>query len=126
MHMHLVFFFRIGGEQSGEPIIVPKEGRIFFGISAESKLRSFVSEVWVYFDPGEVDLSKTKGAEKRTTVKLHYPIALYFSGTRVVKDKIFQGFFWEHQAISSKFTLKFIAYGQIDETETPFHDMFPA
>ncbi len=118
-------FFRVSGEQSGEPIIVPKEGKIIFAVSTKSHHRTFISEVWVYFNPDEVDLLKTAGAEKRATMEQNFPLALFFSGTRAVKDMTFQVFFGDHEAIFPKFTLKLIAYGQIDETEIPFHDMFP-
>ncbi len=120
------FFFRVSGEQSGEPIIVPKEGEVMFAVSTKSRHRTFISEVWVYYNPDEVDLSKTEGAEKRVTTEQDYPVALFFSGTRILINMILQGFGWKHTAVSKNFSLKLIAYGQIDETEIPFHDMFPA
>lgn len=119
-------FFRVGGEQSGEPIIVRKEEKITFAVSTKSLHRVFISEVWVYFNPDEVNLSKTKDAEEKVTTDLDFPVALFFPGTRVVKDKILQGFSWMHVAHSQKFSLKLIAYGHIDEIELPFRDMFPA
>ncbi len=118
-------FFRIGGEQSGEPIVVPKEGRRDFAVSTKSRYRTIISEVWVCFNPDDVNLSKM-GGKIRINTDQELSMALCFSRVIDVKDKFLNAFGWEYQALSPEFTLKFIAYGQIDETENPFSDMFPA
>src|SRR3989344_1165024 len=71
---------KVGGDQQGmEPIQLSEKGNVPFGISTRSKLKTFISEVWVSFDDDCVDLSKTKGGEKRITTDNQFPMAILFS-----------------------------------------------
>src|SRR3989344_3130524 len=70
-------FIRVGGDQQGvEPIQLSEKGDVPFGISTGSKIKAFISEVWVSFNDDCVDLSKTKGCEKRITTDNQFPMAI--------------------------------------------------
>ena len=119
-------FFRIGGEQAGEPIQIPENGRVDFAVSTELKHKIFISEVWVSFDPDQVDLFKTRGAEKRGTLEEQFPVAILFPDRRVIKKDNFQGNYFDYETKISEFLIKLTAISEIDETELPLIlRMFP-
>ena len=120
-------FIRVSGEQSGDPIHIPEKGNIFFAVSTKSDRKSVLSEVWVNFNPDEVDLFKTKGAEKRVTVDNKFPLAILFSEKRIIVKGHFQGNYFDYEAKKTDFSIKFIINSQIRTTTLPFLlNMFPA
>ena len=120
-------FIRVSGEQSGEPIQIPEKGRIFFAVSTKSHRKSVLCEVWVSFDPDEVDLSKTRGAEQRVTVDNKYPLALLFPEKRIIVKGHLQGNYFVCEAKKPEFSVKFIINSEIETTELPFLlNIFPA
>lgn len=120
-------FIRVGGEQSGEPIQITERGDIFFAVSTKSGHKSLISEVWVSFDPDEVDLFKTRGAEQSSIVDNKFPFALLFSEKRIIVNAHLQGNYFDYEAKKPKFSVKFIINSEIDTTELPFLlNMFPA
>lgn len=120
-------FIRVSGEQSGDPIHVPEKGNILFAVSTKSDHKSVLSEVWVKFNPDEVDLFKTKGAEKRVTVDNKFPSAILFSEKRIIVKGHFQGNYFDYEVRKPDFSVIFIIDSQIQTTNLPFLlNMFPA
>lgn len=119
---------RVGGDQQGiEVIQVPKSGNVPFGISTKSKRKAFISEVWVSFSDEKVDLHKTKGGERRITTDDQFPMAVLFTGRRVVKDGYLQTNHFDYKAKTNEFSVKIVVGAEADETELPFLlNMFPA
>lgn len=117
--------FRVGGEHQGDSIGVPKNGSVPFAVLTRSKRRVLLTGVWVAFDPDEVDLSKTKGAEQRITTDREFPVALFFPELRVVSRGHLQANYLDYHARNEAFRLKFTAYATLDAAELPwFLDMF--
>jgi hypothetical protein len=117
--------FRVGGLLLVEPIRVPKSGTINFAVFTESKRRVLLSGVWVEFDPDEVDLSKTKGAEHRITADSEFPVALFFPEIRIVSKGNLQANHITYQAMKEAFRIKLAAYAAVDVAELPWLlDMF--
>ena len=120
-------FIRVSGEQSGDPIHIPEKGSTFFAMSTKSDRKSVLSEVWASFNPNEVDLFKTKGAEQRITVDNKFPLALLFSEKRIMVKGHFQGNYFDYEARKSDFSVKFIIKSEIETAALPFLlNMFPA
>lgn len=124
-------FIRVSGEQSGDPIHIPEKGNILFAVSTKSDRKSVLSEVWVNFNPDEVDLSKTKGAEKRVTVDNRFPnefpLAILFPEKRIIVKGHFRGNYFDYETKKTDFSVKFIINSQIQTTTLPFLlNMFPA
>ena len=118
--------FRVVGEQLGEPIPVPGTGSRFFAVSTRSNHRVELSEVLVAFEPDEVDLSATLGAEIRSTLDTTFPLALFFGAKRIVAKRLLQAIFFDHKAKTNEFRLRFTALANVDGSELPFLlDMFP-
>lgn len=118
-------FFRVGGEQSGEPIQVAENGREIFAVGTKSTRKIVLSEVLVCYNPDEVDISKTKGADTRITVDAKFPIALVYPERRVVTEKHLQANYFECVPKSPEFSVKLTAVASVDETEIPsLLDMF--
>ncbi len=113
-------FIRVGGEQSGEPIQITEMGDIFFAVSTKSGRKSLISEVWVSFDPDEMDLFKTRGAEKSSIVDNKFPFALLFSEKRIIVKAHLQGNYFDYEAKKPEFSVKFIINSEIETTELPF------
>ena len=119
--------FRIAGEQLREPIPTPRTDSRYFAVSTRSSRRVELSEVWVAFEPDEVNLSETHGAETRSTLDAKFPLALFFGAKRVVARKLLQANFFDYEAKAGEFEVRFSAVANVDETELPFLlDMFPA
>lgn len=120
-------FVRVSGEQSGDPIQIPEKGKISFGVCTKSGCKSVLCEVWVSFNPDEVNLLKTRGAEQRVTVDNKYPLALLFPEKRIIAKGHFQGNYFDYEAINPEFSVKFIVDSEIEATELPFLlNMFPS
>ena len=119
---------KVGGDQQGmEPIQLSEKGNVPFGISTRSKLKTFISEVWVSFDDDCVDLSKTKGGEKRITTDNQFQMAILFSERRTVKQGYLQTNYFDYEPKIDNFSVKIIVGAETDETELPFLlNMFPA
>lgn len=119
--------FRVGGEQQGDVVSVPRDGTIPFAVLTQSKRRVLLSGAWVAFDPDEVDLSKTKGAEQRITTDRDFPVALLFPELRVVSRGYIQMNYLDYHAKRAEFRFKFTAYATLDAAELPsLLDMFGA
>lgn len=118
---------RVGGDQQGvEPIQVPERGDVPFGVSTGSKLKAFISEVWVSFNDEEVDLYKTKGGERRITTDNQFPMAILFTGRRVVKASYLQTNHFDYEPKADTFSVKITVRATVDEAELPFLlNMFP-
>jgi hypothetical protein len=117
--------FRVGNMLVAEPINVPRNGRIHFAVFTESKRRIMMSGVWVEFDPDEVDLSKTKGAEQRLTTDGESPVALFFPEVRIVAKGHLQANHFDYQARKDAFRVNLVAYATVDVAELPWLlDMF--
>lgn len=119
---------RVGGDQQGVELIqVPESGNVPFGISTKSKLKAFVSEVWVSFNDEEVDLYKTKGGERRITTDNKFPMAILFPERRTIKQSYLQTNYFDYEPKVDHFSLKITARVETDEAELPFLlNMFPA
>ena len=118
---------RVGGEQQGtEMIQVPESSNVPFGISTGSKLKAFVSEVWVSFNDEEVDLHKTKGGERRITTDNQFPMAVLFPERRAVKQGYLQTNYFDYKQKTDNFSVKITVRAETDEAELPFLlNMFP-
>ena len=121
-------FIRVGGDQQGvDPIQLSEKGDVPFGISTGSKIKAFISEVWVSFNEDEVDLFKTKGIEKRITTDNLFPTAILFSDRRAVKRGYLQTNYFDYEPKIDNFSVKIIVRAETDEAELPFLlNMFPA
>ena len=121
-------FIMVGGDQQGmEPIQVLEKGNVPFGISTGSKIKAFISEVWVSFNDDEVDLSKTKGGEKRITTDIQFPLAILFSERRIAKRGYLQTNYFDYEPKVDSFSVKILVRAEADEVELPFFlNMFPA
>lgn len=120
-------FIRVSGEQSGDPIQIPEKSTIFFAVSTKSVRKSVLCGVWVSFNPDEVDLSKTRGAEQRVIVDNKYPLALLFPEKRIIVKGHLQGNYFDYEEKKPEFSAKFIINSEIETTELPFLlNMFPA
>src|SRR3989344_4372761 len=119
---------RVGGDQQGVELIqVPEKDSIPFGISTRSGLKTFISEVWVSFNDDCVNLSKTKGGEKRITTDNQFPMAILFSDRRAVKQSYLQTNYFDYEPKIDNFSVKIIVRAETDEAELPFLlNMFPA
>lgn len=119
---------RVGGDQQGiEVIQVPESGNVPFGISMGSKLKAFISEVWVSFNDEEVDLHKTKGGERRITTDNQFPMAVLFPERRAIKQCYLQTNYFDYKQRADNFSVKITARAETDEAELPFLlNMFPA
>ncbi len=119
---------RVGGDQQGVELIqVPESGNVPFGISTKSKLKAFVSEVWVSFNDEEVDLYKTKSGERRITTDNQFPMAILFPERRAIKQGYLQMNYFDYEPKADHFSLKIAARVATDEAELPFLlNMFPA
>ncbi|TSC79411.1 MAG: hypothetical protein G01um101418_987 [Parcubacteria group bacterium Gr01-1014_18] len=119
---------RVGGDQRGaEPIKIPESGNVPFGVSTRSGLKAFIAEVWVSFNDDEVDLSKTKGAEKRITTDNQFPLAILFSEKRAVKRGYLQTNYFDYKPKGDNFSVKIGVRAETDGAELPFLlNMFPA
>lgn len=118
---------RVGGDQQGiEMIQVPESGNVPFGISMRSKLKAFVSEVWVGFNDEEVDLHKTKGGERRITTDDQFPMAILFPERRAIKRGYLQTNYFDYRQRADNFSVKIAARVEMDEGDLPFLlNMFP-
>mgnify|MGYP001619770462 CR=1 FL=1 len=121
-------FIRVGGEQQGaDPIEIPERGDVPFGITTGSKIKAFISEVWVSFNDDEVDLSKTKGGERRITTDSQFPLAILFSERRAVKRGYLQTNYFDYKPKADSFSVKISVRAEVDEAGLPFLlNMFPA
>lgn len=119
---------RVGGDQQGvEPIQVPERGNVPFGVSTGSKLKAFISEVWVSFNDEEVDLYKTKGGERRITIDNQFPMAILFPERRAIKQGYLQTNYFDYESKAGHFSVKITTRAETDEAELPFLlNMFPA
>lgn len=119
---------RVGGDQQSiEVMQVPESGNVPFGISMGSKLKAFVSEVWVGFNDEEVDLHKTKGGERRITTDSQFPMAVLFPERRAVKQGYLQTNYFDYKQRADNFSVKITVRAETDEAELPFLlNMFPA
>lgn len=119
---------RVGGDQQGiEMIRVPESGNVPFGISMGSKLKAFVSEIWVSFNDEEVDLHKTKGGERRITTDNQFPMAVLFPERRAIKQGYLQTNYFDYESRADHFSVKITIRVEADEAELPFLlNMFPA
>lgn len=119
---------RVGGDQQGSEMIqVPESGNVPFGISMGSKLKAFVSEVWVSFNDEEVDLHKTKGGERKITTDNQFPMAVLFPERRAIKQGYLQTNYFDYESKAGHFSVKIITRAETDEAELPFLlNMFPA
>lgn len=118
---------RVGGDQQGtEPIQISEKGNVPFGISTGSKVKAFIYEVWVGFNDDEVDLSETKGGEKRITADTQFPLAILFSERRAVKRGYLQTNYFDYEPKADNFSVKILVRAEADEAELPFLlNMFP-
>lgn len=121
-------FIRVGGEQQDtDPIEIPEKGDVPFGITTGSKIKAFVSEVWVSFNDDEVDLSKTKGGGRRITTDSQFPLAILFSERRAVKRGYLQTNYFDYESKTDNFSVKISVRAEVDEAGLPFLlNMFPA
>lgn len=129
--LHWIFyspkpFIRVSGEQTGDPIQIPEKGKVFFAVSTESNLKTKLLEVWVSFNPDEVDLFKTKGAEQRGIVDSIFPFALLFPEQRIIIKGNLQGNYFEYEPKKLEFLVKFTTISEPEQAELPFLiNMFP-
>ncbi len=121
-------FIRIGGEQQGvDPIEVPEKDNVPFGIFTRSNTGVFISEVWISFNDDEVDLSKTRGGQKRITTDAYLPLAILFSEKRAVKSGYLQTNYFDYEPKADTFSIKISVRAEADEAAMPFLlKMFPA
>ncbi len=112
--------FRISGEQTGDTIVVAKNGRVYIAVYTDSDKSLSIEEVWVQFNPDEVNLYKTSGAEQRTTLDKKFPVALLFSDKRAITKDHLQANYFDYEASGTQFTVKIIAEGRVDERQLPF------
>mgnify|MGYP001596596060 FL=1 len=120
-------FIRVGGEQQGaDPIEIPERGDVPFGITTGSKIKAFISEVWVSFNDDEVDLSKTKGGERRITTDSRFPLTILFSERRAAKRGYLQTNYFDYESKTDNFSVKISIRAEVDEAGLPFLlNMFP-
>jgi hypothetical protein len=117
--------FRVGDMLGSEPIHVPRSGSIRFAVLTELKKRVILSGVWVEFDPDEVDLSKTKGADQRLTADNEFPVALFFPEVRIISKGHLQANHFDYHTRKDAFRTKLVAYATVDIAELPWLlDMF--
>lgn len=119
---------RVGGDQQGvEPIQVPERDNVPFGVSTGSNLKASISEVLVSFNDEEVDLSKTKGGERRITTDNQFPVAILFPERRAIKQGYLQTNYFDYEPKNDHFSIKITTRVETDEAELPFLlNMFPA
>lgn len=113
-------FLRIGGEQGGEPIKIPRDGSVFFAVSTPSNRRAFISEIWVNFDSEKVDLWGTKGAEQHITTDEQFPTTILFTDKKAIKKQFPQANYFAYKTENPEFSVKFVVITKVDETELPF------
>jgi hypothetical protein len=120
---HLLF--RVAGEQRGEPIKVNPIGQVPFATFTKSSKKIRVLGLWIYFNPDDVDLFKTRGAKKEMTVDRQFPMSISFGEEKDVVKGTLQANYFKYQAKGNKFIVKFDGLSEINSTELPFLlDMF--
>ena len=120
---HLLF--RVAGEQQGEPIKVNPIGQVPFATFTKSSKKIRVLGLWIYFNPDDVDLFKTRGAKKEMTVDRQFPMSIAFGEEKDVVKGTLQANYFKYQAKGNKFIVKFDGLSEINSTELPFLlDMF--
>jgi len=120
---HLLF--RVAGEQLGEPIKVNPIGQVPFATFTKSSKKIRVLGLWIYFNPDDVDLFKTRGAKKEMTVDRQFPMSIAFGEEKDVVKGTLQANYFKYQAKGNKFIVKFDGLSEINSTELPFLlDMF--
>jgi len=81
----------------------------------------------VSFNDDEVDLSKTRGGEKRITTNIQFPLAILFSERRIAKQGYLQTNYFDYEPRVDNFSVKISVRAEADEAELPFFlNMFPA
>ena len=117
--------FRVGGEQSGEPIRVISAEQISFAVFTKSSKTTRIIGEWIHFHPDEVDLFKTMGVKKEMGIDRRFPMSISFPEEKNVTKGVLQANYFNYQARSKEFTIKFDVLSEIDPVELPFFlDMF--
>jgi hypothetical protein len=110
---------RFGGEELATPIPVAPSGRIPFAVSVLSGKECRIMSTSVEFDPAQVDL-QAKGAQEEPSTDQIFPIALDFEGNRAIRRGILAGHFFDYNAKSDSFTVRFVATVVPEGAEIPF------
>lgn len=113
-------FFRIAGEQKGEPIIVLPVCRIPFAVSTNSFSRVILLSVSVCFNDDLVTLFSTKGIQKQLTVDREFPMEILFQEEKHVIRKTLQANYFDVQAQRDSFSIKFKTVAEVDHAKLPF------
>lgn len=113
-------FFRVAGEQLGEPIPTSNRESIFFAIGTSSPNQVNILSLAVYFDDNQVDLFKTKGIEKEMSTERQLPMAIIFPEQKVVTKNRLQTNYFDFQAKADNFTIKLVATVEPDHSRLPF------
>lgn len=117
-------FFRVSGEQAGEPITLKPEGQVSFAIGTTSKRSVVVSKMWIDTEDG-VEISGKDGKKGLTTDRC-FPVTVVFAAQRIVTQAHLQGVSVRYKATAPAFRLKVGAIAALEETDQGFLvDMFP-
>ncbi len=117
---------RFGGEQLGEVIPLPRNGRIPFATTVASKRPCRLLRLWVEFNPDEVELS-ARGAELAPSLDVQLAAALTYEGERTIAKKRLAGNFFDYSIRKDGFRVRFVATARRDDAELPFLlSMFPS
>nr|WP_321349987.1 hypothetical protein [uncultured Methanoregula sp.] len=110
----------------GEPIRVNSVGKVLFATFTRSAKNIRVIGLWIRFHPDEVDLFKTLGVKNEMTIDEQFPMSIAFEGEKEVRIGTLQGNYFNYQAKSNEFTVKFESHSEMNPIELPFLlDMFP-
>lgn len=113
-------FFRVAGEQSGNPICVKRNARIPFAVSTRSSGYVNIINVSVYFDDNQINLFKTLGVQKEMSTDRVFPMAIIFPEKKEVKKYTLQSNYFDVQEKVDNFSVKLVAVAEPDHSRLPF------
>ncbi len=113
-------FFRVGGEQKGEPIKILPVCSIPFAVSTNSCVRVNLLSVSVLFDDNFVSLFSTKGIKMEISVDRKFPMAALFLEEKIVARKILQANYLDIHARKANFSIKISVVAEADHASLPF------
>lgn len=113
-------FFRVAGEQSGNPIYIKRNARVSFAVGTKSSGYVNIISIAVYFDNDQVDLFKTSGIQKEMSIDRLFPMAIIFPEKKVVKKYTLQANYFDiHEKVNS-FSVKLVTVAEPNHSRLPF------
>jgi hypothetical protein len=112
--------FRVGGEEDGGAIAVLLAERVSVAVFTDSKRSLEFENLRIAYDPDDVDLGKTRGAETVVTTDSNYPVAISFASKREVVAGHLQGAYFDYVARRPSFRVKLTTTLRARQEDLPY------